>query len=665
MDSLTSEQEAVVIAARESRRLKIEALAGTGKTTVLVAVARDIKTRNPVRRILYTAFNRMVVDEVADKVRRFADCATVHSLAAQSVGSEFVQWKFENNPRRLRPSDAALRLGITSSLVFESRPLSRQGADKLFQVELKPAQQFRLARQCVDRFVRTPDRSISLEHVGVSVFSRRHNETIVLPESVRLHVATLGEQLWCETITSKSNRFEFDHDHYMKMWHLSDPKLAYDTVLFDEAQDADPLMRDVVERHDGQVIWCGDRFQSIYSWRGAVNAMEQVAVDETLYLTQSFRFGPQIAEVANTFLLRIGSRPIRGRPDLESTVGPVDRPEAELYRLNISALMRFVELIEQGERPVINLDLVTLHLRIEALGKLVRGERSDNPEFEQFEDLAGLVAWLTDEDIDTGEFELTMKRLLRLGGSSAQLNEVDDIDVARTLAWLQTLENAISMARNSEDAQTGRLLSTVHRVKGLQFDSVYVGDDFPNLKMRFLESPNIREQWHLSYVAVTRAKHLLEHNFGYVAALPLPNHAPVAEASNAPVAAVAARMDDPHPQSNFLELFRTSQPNIKVVGTTYKQAELQHIVRNLPEVNGQWQVIAMLRHEPDNKFDANAVSVAIDGRSVGYLPREFAPIVARKLNGQSFTCEAVIIGGYVSRGKQMNFGVNLAIGWTY
>ena len=665
MEGLTREQEAVVEASRTVKRLKVEALAGTGKTTVLVAVARDIKTRSPIKRILYTAFNRMVVDEVADKIRRFADCATVHSLALQSVGSDFVRWKFENNPKRLRPSDAAQRLGITSIFTFETRSFSRPESGKMVHAEIKPAQQFRLARRSVECFMRTPDKRIGIQHVDDSMFSRRHGETLVLPEIVQHHVVTLAEQLWQATIAPNANRFEFDHDHYMKMWHLSEPKLAYDTVLFDEAQDADPLMRDVVERHQGQVIWCGDRFQSIYSWRGAVNAMEQVAVDETLYLTQSFRFGQQIADVANNFLTRLGSRPIHGRPDLESTVGIVTNPDAELYRLNISALIRFVELIQRGERPVINLDLVTLSMRIEALGRLLRGERSDNPEFEQFEDLAGLVAWLTDEDIDPGEFEITMKRLLQLSGSSAKLNKVDDIDIDRTHSWLQTLENAIALARNSEIAQTGRLLSTVHRVKGLQFDSVYVGDDFPNLDVKWLESPSVREQWHLAYVAVTRAKLSLEHSFEYVAALPVPQNIVSSDGHVSSDPLNVSPKSDRHTQSQTAtsELFRTSQPNIKVVGTAYKQTELQQIAHRYQEVNGQRQVTATLQHESENKFDTNAVSVAIDGIVVGYLPKEFAPIVARKLNGQSFRCEAVMIGGHNSREGQMNYGVNLAVGW--
>ncbi|MBM3639367.1 MAG: hypothetical protein FJW98_08055 [Actinobacteria bacterium] len=662
VEGLTQEQLAVVEASRSSKRLKVEALAGTGKTTVLVAIARDIKTRKPISRILYTAFNRMVVNDVADKIRRFADCATVHSLALQSVGSEFVQWKFNNNPRRQRPMEAAEILGISSSFHFDARLISRPSQDSTVRVELRPGQQFRLIRQCVESFTRSPDQEIGIEHVADSIFAQRYGGIVAIPENVKRHVVVLARDLWEQTIRPNTSRFEFDHSHYMKMWHLSDPTLPYDTVLFDEAQDADPLMRDIVERHQGQVIWCGDRFQSIYSWRGAVNAMEQVKVNDTLYLTQSFRFGPAVAEVANSFLKRLGGRPILGKPDVQSSVGRIAAPTAELYRLNVTVLIRFVELMEQGERPTINIDLVTLGARITALRTLLRGEHSNIPEFEVFEDLADLISWLADEDVDPGEFELTMRRLIRLEVGSTTLCGVDDVNIANTLTWLGVLEKAIDAARDLEPSQTGRLLSTVHRVKGLQFESVYVADDFPTLETEHLMVPSVREHWHLGYVAVTRARFELEHNFDYVAQLPIPSlmQSPVVnEIIGATTMNSSAASHQQTPK-----LFQTAEPIIKVVGTSYKQAELHRIAQQHADVKGLRRVVATLRHELDNSFDTNAVLVSIDGLPVGYLPKEFAPIVVERLNGQSFNCEAVVRGGHVIEQRRMNYGVDLAFGWS-
>lgn len=49
-------------------------------------------------------------------------------------------------------------------------------------------------------------------------------------------------------------------------------------------------------------MYVGDRHQAIYGFRGASNAMELIPSDETFYLTGSFRFGNEVAEVANRIL---------------------------------------------------------------------------------------------------------------------------------------------------------------------------------------------------------------------------------------------------------------------------------------------------------------------------------------------------------------------------
>ena len=63
--ALTTEQLAAIDANRRGiRRLKIEALAGTGKTSTLVELAKDMKVRKSRQRTLYVAFNNYVVDEI-------------------------------------------------------------------------------------------------------------------------------------------------------------------------------------------------------------------------------------------------------------------------------------------------------------------------------------------------------------------------------------------------------------------------------------------------------------------------------------------------------------------------------------------------------------------------------------------------------------------------
>jgi len=424
-------------------------------------------------------------------------------------------------------------------------------------------------------------------------------------------------------------------------------------------------MRDVVENHDGQVIWCGDRHQSIYSWRGAVNAMQEVEADHTLYLTQSFRFGEEIARVANSFLRQLGGQTIKGDKTIKSVVGRADHPDAELYSLNLTALMRFVQLIEQGEQPTINIDLGALRGQINALMTLIDGSYSDHPDFEQFQDLADLVAWMTDDNIEWGEFEFAIKRLLELRPSSTKLETVHDVDTAATLGWLRTLSSAIELAEKGRDvASAGRLLSTVHRVKGLQFNSVFIGDDYPKLNTHLLGESAEQERWHVAYVAVTRAKHQLEHPFGYVGMMPAPGTRegeehqlrvkPRIQGSSS-----AAKPDEPGNRG----LFQTADFNVRVVGTSYRQSELATVAKRFDSSAPQHRLVAVLRCEPNNPHDPNAVSVDIDGVSIGYLPKEFAEVVAPILASDTFWCDAMLTGGHQTHRGRAYYGLMLAVAW--
>ena len=92
------------------------------------------------------------------------------------------------------------------------------------------------------------------------------------------------------------------HDGYFKLWSLSQLHLDYDFILLDEAQDSNPALLSVLSAQTVPVVFVGDRYQQIYQWRGAVNAMESLKTADVASLTTSFRFGQGIANVATKIL---------------------------------------------------------------------------------------------------------------------------------------------------------------------------------------------------------------------------------------------------------------------------------------------------------------------------------------------------------------------------
>ena len=57
-----------------------------------------------------------------------------------------------------------------------------------------------------------------------------------------------------------------------------------------------PASIDLLQRQNAPKVLVGDPNQQIYCFRGAVNAMSLIEGSTVFYLTQSFRFGPEVRD---------------------------------------------------------------------------------------------------------------------------------------------------------------------------------------------------------------------------------------------------------------------------------------------------------------------------------------------------------------------------------
>ena len=115
---------------------------------------------------------------------------------------------------------------------------------------------------------------------------------------------------------------------------------------------------------------------------------------------------------------------------------------------------------------------------------------------------------------------------------------------------------------------------------------------------------------------------------------------------------------------------------VDVVGTATYQEALAAVAGGEPDAALHVEKWAHLVPEPDNPWDRNAVAVYVDGRKVGYLPREHTAAYASLL-GQIWAnyrgravCRAVIGGdqyqvtsqlGAVTEVDEAQFDVKLAL----
>lgn len=86
---------------------------------------------------------------------------------------------------------------------------------------------------------------------------------------------------------------------------------------------------------------------------------------------------------------------------------------------------------------------------------------------------------------------------------------------------------------------------------------------------------------------------------------------------------------------------------------------------NRQDLIRQWAYIGqpvMLRREPDNPHDRNAIAVLCSGWQIGYLKREVAERLCDRMDDQAFRVEAHVRGIHGGTGSKPSLGVTLDLG---
>jgi hypothetical protein len=272
------------------------------------------------------------------------------------------------------------------------------------------------------------------------------------------------------------------------MWQLTEPQLDADYVLLDEAQDTDEVVLAVLNAQKStRRIVCGDSAQSIYEWRGAVNALGQFP-GSRLRLTQSFRFGDAIAGKANEWLATLGTdMRLTGNPRIPSKITTLPESDAVLCRTNATALSEAMQLLEAGKKVAIVGGGDDIRALAEAAITLKEGKGCYHPELLAFGNWAELV-----DHVENDPSGSDLKVMVKL---------IDDNGPDKVIACMDAL---------SDETACDTVVGTTHKVKGLEYDSVRIAGDFkpPKRDPEHPRKPPVLPpaDARLGYVAVTRAR---------------------------------------------------------------------------------------------------------------------------------------------------------------
>ncbi|MFC1891172.1 UvrD-helicase domain-containing protein [Thermodesulfobacteriota bacterium] len=433
--------------------LNVIAFAGTGKTTTLLEYSKS----RPDKRFLYIAFNRSVRKEAQAKFTPNVTCHTSHSLAWQKYKNTYNN-KLVNN---LRLNKIKSVLGLNDYL--ESRRTNETLANFLVSSDIK--------------------------------FSKKHLPRLSINETKEtIFYIEMAAKLWVMMCDPNNMDIGMLHDGYLKLYQISEPQLDYDYLLLDEAQDTNPAVADIILRQHFPKILVGDPHQQIYAFRGAQDAMTRIEADKTLYLTYSFRFGEEIAWVANKIL-----KTFKG--ELKSLKGYRNSNCFEelgecavIARTNATVFDKAVTLSEKYKVGFLGgIDGYRFREIID-IYKLYSNFKSEirDPFIQKFSSYKDIKVYA--DEVEDWEIRSICKVIDKYGHNIPKL--------------VEKIENAAV-----DKSQADFVLTTAHKAKGSQFSKIKICDDFPTF---FSEEGSIGpesmspDEANLIYVTVTRAKHFIE-----------------------------------------------------------------------------------------------------------------------------------------------------------
>lgn len=474
----SEEQDAILEAFFGQGDIKILAGSGTGKTTTLQLLANSTKSK-----ITYLTFNKATAVEAQAKFASNVSATTIHAFAhADLIGEGKAAWlsrlRLGIEPIRVTADRlGALEPGFIEA--FSSPEVARQ---------VTPYDLSKMAVDTVIKFCHSPNRKLLPRYVstGKAAASLR-------PALVPL-VLLMAEEHWANILDEGVSDMPILHDHYLKRWLLSHPVLgAKGEILFvDEAQDLSPAVAAIIQaqRHLKKVF-VGDPNQSIYGFAGGKDALATILTTHTLPLTTSWRFGEGAAVIANGWLRTLNARHlVRPNPLQITAVGHCEHPDAVLTRTNSVAVDQLMSLQRLGRRVTLRADHQAILALLRAAADLKEGRRASHSMLKAFSSWDEVKEHVRH---DSNAHELaTWTRLIDEYGIPA-------------------LDNAITVA--SLWSKEGAVVSTAHKAKGLEWDTVRIADDFAVLLARAALSGNkehLAEEKRLAYVAVTRARRCID-----------------------------------------------------------------------------------------------------------------------------------------------------------
>jgi len=466
----------------------VEAVAGSGKTTTIVNATKVI----PVdKKVCFLAFNKSIAEELKTRLPAHCEASTLNSLGHRAWMRHMQSIKLDANK--------------TSTIMFDALTDDEM---RQFGTNIKKLVSLAKAHLVVPKSVYA-DQKIGIEDneevwlgfidkydielniradVSDKEFQKQTSDCIKLAQRIL--------ELSCEI----KNVIDFDDQIYLTT--VFKARMGkYDFVFVDEAQDLNPAQMTMIQSLSGRIIALGDSRQCIYAFRGAgtdsMANFKEIFNATSLDLSICYRCPKSHILLAKTIV-----------PQIEA---PETAIEGEIQRLgqkwNSSIFSSTDLVICRINAPLVKLAYMLLgeKIPVRILGRDIG---------------AGLISLIRKFKTNSLK-ELTYKLQKWSDRECDKMRRKDhDADCSKVEDKYETIMTFIEMFPNAtpegickeietmySDNTKGILtLSTIHRVKGLEADKVFVLNGWL-MPMKSARQPwQQQQEQNLQYVAYTRSK---------------------------------------------------------------------------------------------------------------------------------------------------------------
>jgi len=474
----TQEQLHICELVATGKNLLIEAGAGCAKTTTGKFIARHLQDKT----CLSIFFNKKNADEGMAQADRPSNMfySTIHSLCYKQVMNTGFKSKLNNFLLFEDIDNYHLKLLLLNEEAYAKGEYNKE-LNKLQRIVhncMKLWQQSD-SDSCVDFVYNLPksvleyrlegETSTSAESLAYSVLEDKYEE-----DKRRTCISQTCSQLW-NSMAKATHPAKITHDTYVKMFQLqgltfkdvwdNENKmfLSIDLLILDEVQDSNSVTLSIFNNQTHlQRIACGDKNQNLYAWRGAKNDFSSFDSWNKAPLTESFRFGQSIADIANKVL---------ALPAMETKLKLIGRgtdkgtgQTAILCRTNATVLQTVFTKLLLGEKVA----CVSKFNEMESMMYHVFAVLNEQvPKFP----VASLKSFDTKEKMwQAIESNQDLKQVYNLAKMICDAKG----GLFTGLKYLK--DNLVSQEK------ADYIVSTIHASKGLGFTNIVIADDFLSFK---------------------------------------------------------------------------------------------------------------------------------------------------------------------------------------